>query len=1304
MTSTSRLALFCEKFIQAGCLVALIVAPLFFNIYSSRVFEPDKIALIRTLALAMGAMWLILRAENWRGKAKTPQTRIALGTRLRAWLMRVWQTNPLALPAFLLLFAYVVSTLLSLSPTVSFFGSYQRSQGLYALASYLVIFFLAASQIKTRADIERALTIALLASFPIAFYGIIQHYFLDPLPWVGDVTTRVASNLGNSIFIGAILILVIPLTLARLIQSSERAARVLTARPRILVASFVTVILVAAAWGLTFDLGAKTIIEAAYSGTLTPQQLGLASSAFTIALTFTILVVAAWWGAAFLLKQRAANFLLIGLYASLLAIQIVALIFSQSRGPLLGMLGGMFMFGILLAFVRGARKLAIGAVGIAGAGLLLLALLNIPNSPLAPLRELPYIGRLGRVFELEGGTGRVRVLIWQGALQLAAPHAPLWSPLTGDDSFNAIRPFVGYGPETMYVAYNKFYPPELGTLESRNATPDRSHNETFDALVTTGLLGYLAENLLFLVIFYSAFKWLGLMPSTRARNVFIALWFGGGILLALLFGFALGWEFIGVALPGGMILGMFAYLILVALRSHERPTLQSPISSLYLVALTALFVAHFIEIHFGIAIVSTRVYFWFFAAVFVALGIGRVKLEDNEANELKPAIETPKTEAAKSEPSAKRKRVPANNTNTSPVKSGPRAAARISATPMITLAFLVGFILAVMGYDYINTNNLAQLGSQQLSGLDIVISALTLKNTTAGVMPSFAMLWLFVTTLLLGMGIGASEWARAFKLSARDWAIALVLFVILAFAIFSGLVFYQVFLIATTGATIFDALLTAVALFTVFMLLVVTITALALLFDEPLPLRWIHRTTNYVVLPVLVLVAIVLIFSTNVEPIRADMLYKQAAGLTGENNAAAIQLYQRALAMQPQQDYYDLFLGRAYLDAAKSAPDATQQLDNLNRAEQALHAARAINPYNTDHSANLARLAQARGALASDLTAQSDAYRQADDYFEQATRLSPNTAHLFDQHAQALLEFAAFLEQAGKTADAEVERDAARQQIDKALALDATFCLTYAIRAQAQTEWQPRVAAALKTIELAPRCGDVFYGEGLAIAVNELARAATQAREAKQADEFEQRLVQAARTTPSLELFTTLANFYSTEGRVADAITATDGALGTIPESDTTTRKRYQDFRFTLVDLQKALDAANAAPNDAELQRALAEQWLARGQFDFALPAFQQVLRIKANDFAAQRNVALLLIATEQFEKAMPELARVQTLAPDSERPFWQRMSVAVNNIQKGNLAEAVPQLEELAKNVDRSDFALVSALRKLAEKLKGAG
>ena len=138
----------------------------------------------------------------------------------------------------------------------------------------------------------------------------------------------------------------------------------------------------------------------------------------------------------------------------------------------------------------------------------------MPNTPLEPIKRLPYIGRLGRVFETEQGTGKVRVLIWEGAMELIGWHEPIGLP-EREGPLNALRPLIGYGPESMYVAYNPFYPPDLAHYERRNASPDRSHNETFDALVQTGLIGFVVYFALFASIFYYGLKWLGLIEERR---------------------------------------------------------------------------------------------------------------------------------------------------------------------------------------------------------------------------------------------------------------------------------------------------------------------------------------------------------------------------------------------------------------------------------------------------------------------------------------------------------------------------------------------------------------------------------------------------------------------------------------------------------------------------------------------------------------------------------------------------------------------------------------------------------------------
>ena len=123
---------------------------------------------------------------------------------------------------------YLVSTIFSVSPYTSFWGSYQRLQGTYTTLSYLVVFAALVGNLRRRAQVERLITVAILASLPVSLYGVLQRYQADPIPWGGDVIARVASNLGNSIFVAAYLIMVFPLTVMRIVEFFEA----LLTRPR----------------------------------------------------------------------------------------------------------------------------------------------------------------------------------------------------------------------------------------------------------------------------------------------------------------------------------------------------------------------------------------------------------------------------------------------------------------------------------------------------------------------------------------------------------------------------------------------------------------------------------------------------------------------------------------------------------------------------------------------------------------------------------------------------------------------------------------------------------------------------------------------------------------------------------------------------------------------------------------------------------------------------------------------------------------------------------------------------------------
>ena len=206
----TKLSRLCDGLLEAGWLVAVISIPLFFNIHSERVFEPDKLTLMRSIALFMALVvlvrfierrgWQDLHIVSWRDE------------------ISIWR-KPFVLPVAVLILVYFISTVFSITPRISWAGSYQRLQGTYSTLSYVVILVAVTTTIRSRIQIGRIVTAVIVTSIPISFYGLLQHFGLDPLPWGGDVEARVAGHMGNAIFVAAYLVMAVPLTLGRIIDA-----------------------------------------------------------------------------------------------------------------------------------------------------------------------------------------------------------------------------------------------------------------------------------------------------------------------------------------------------------------------------------------------------------------------------------------------------------------------------------------------------------------------------------------------------------------------------------------------------------------------------------------------------------------------------------------------------------------------------------------------------------------------------------------------------------------------------------------------------------------------------------------------------------------------------------------------------------------------------------------------------------------------------------------------------------------------------------------------------------------------------
>ncbi len=199
-----RLHLLSKKVIQFGLPTIVLLLPILVNPFGCRFYEIPKVAFLRFAVLLVLTVWLVDRI-NLKGPV--------------AGSLRKLLSRPLVLPALIFTCTYVLSTITSVDPHVSFWGSYYRVYGTYNVLCYVLFFSLIIINLRTANQLERLITLALLASLPIALYGVLQHFGFEPIFPGYDHSEQVISTIGNPIFLGAYLIMVIPLALGRLLVS-----------------------------------------------------------------------------------------------------------------------------------------------------------------------------------------------------------------------------------------------------------------------------------------------------------------------------------------------------------------------------------------------------------------------------------------------------------------------------------------------------------------------------------------------------------------------------------------------------------------------------------------------------------------------------------------------------------------------------------------------------------------------------------------------------------------------------------------------------------------------------------------------------------------------------------------------------------------------------------------------------------------------------------------------------------------------------------------------------------------------------
>jgi tetratricopeptide (TPR) repeat protein/O-antigen ligase len=847
-----------------------------------------------------------------------------LAIALPAWRSWRWPRGaPLLWPVLFYLGAAALSTFLSLDPRLSLWGSYFRGEGLVTLAAYLVVFVALAARLRRRAQRDRLVDVVVAGSVPVTLYGLMQAAGLELMDWqLTHQEWRVSSTLGNPIFAGSYLILSLPLTLAALVEWRAR-----------------------------------------------PGSTGVG------------------W-----------RYTRLALYATAAALQVSVLALTGSRGPWLGGAAALVAFVLLVAALGRRRRLAAAVLALSVAGVAFVALLNVPGGPLERARQTRLMGRLGHVLDPEGRRNpgdRARVRVWEGALALARPRPPLALP-EGEDPRAPLRPLIGYGPETLQVAFGAVYDAEFARLERRNPEvsdygvstfstriPDRSHNELLDSLVAGGLLGAAAHLVLAAAIQALGLRAMGLLATRKDGLRLAAFGLAGGVLGTLLAALTPSWGFAAVGLPLGLVGGWTAYVLGCAFRRGDGAA--APASPLQLAVLAAL-VGHFVEIHFGPAVTTARLYFWALTGVLLALSGPR----DGDR-----AAESGAAEA--------------------PPASPPLWKALAGGIPAGLLGAALG---ATLLFDFVNASG--RTPNPVTSALAVV--------TQGSAAPRTMMLAGMVSVLVLVvLEVGRRSGPRGPAVAAG---------LLMAAALTLGFAALHLGALQRTGEArkVADVAWSVGGVFTRYIL---WLLALAALLAASLARRGTRAPRARAVVAALRTAALLAVaLAVGLPPalasVGADIMARFAAGLQAKGFVGdALAIFDGAAAEAPWDPAGLRSQGEAYLTATRRTGSPVRRQEYLRRAETAFARARVLDPLSPDNHANLARLARWRADISRDPATAGRAADEAGRHFAAAARLVPANTLLLNEWAE--LDFTRRRDFAG-----------AEEKLQRSLRLDPSFDYTYA--------------------------------------------------------------------------------------------------------------------------------------------------------------------------------------------------------------------------------------------------------------------
>ena len=158
------------------------------------------------------------------------------------------------------------------------------------------------------------------------------------------------------------------------------------------------------------------------------------------------------------------------IYLFVIALESFALYYTETRGAILGIIGGLFIAWILIAiFSPNKKSRLVHASLLAGMIIVIAGFWSLKTTDF--INKNAVLGRFARI-SLTETTTESRLTIWKMSWQ----------------GFKE-KPVFGWGQENFNLVFNKYYEP---ILYKQEPWFDRAHNVFFDRLTTNGIFGLLS--------------------------------------------------------------------------------------------------------------------------------------------------------------------------------------------------------------------------------------------------------------------------------------------------------------------------------------------------------------------------------------------------------------------------------------------------------------------------------------------------------------------------------------------------------------------------------------------------------------------------------------------------------------------------------------------------------------------------------------------------------------------------------------------------------------------------------------------